>query len=99
MPEGVWVRVPPSALFIKPSSLNKVIGLIFFLCIMFNIFKNLFKKKKTMKILVQNYVLTFEDNKLSVINNEDEKEIMSLSGSEIGEFKRAMGYIEQEANV
>ena len=98
MPEGVWVQVPPSALFIKPSSLNKVIGLIF-LCIMFNIFKNLFKKKKTMKILVQNYVLTFEDNKLSVINNEDEKEVMSLSGSEIGEFKRAMGYIEQEANV
>lgn len=66
---------------------------------MFNIFKNLFKKKKTMKILVQNYVLTFEDNKLSVINNEDEEEVMSLSGSEIGEFKRAMGYIEQEANV
>lgn len=52
-----------------------------------------------MKILVQNYVLTFEDNKLSVVNNEDEKEIMSLSGSEIGEFKRAMSYIEQEANV
>lgn len=52
-----------------------------------------------MKILVQNYVLTFEDNKLSVINNEDEEEIMSLSGSEIEEFKRAMGYIEQEANV
>ena len=52
-----------------------------------------------MKILVQNYVLTFEDNKLSVINNEDEREIMSLSGSEIGEFKRAMGYIEQEDNV
>lgn len=66
---------------------------------MFNIFKKFFKKKKIMKILVQNYVLTFEDNKLSVVNNEDEKEIMSLSGSEIGEFKRAMGYIEQEANV
>lgn len=95
----MWVRVPPSALFsIKPNSLSKVIGLIF-LFIMFNIFKKIFKKKKIMKILVQNYVLTFEDNKLSVVNNEDEEEIMSLSGSEIGEFKRAMGYIEQEANV
>ena len=98
MLKSVWVRVPPSALSIKPSSLSKVIGLIF-LFIMFNIFKKFFKKKKIMKILVQNYVLTFEDNKLSVINNEDESEIMSLSGSEIGEFKRAMGYIEQEANV
>ena len=75
----------------------RLLGLFFY--IMFNIFKKFFKKKKIMKILVQNYVLTFEDNKLSVVNNEDEKEIMSLSGSEIGEFKRAMGYIEQEANV
>lgn len=52
-----------------------------------------------MKILVKDYVLSYEDDTLSVVENESEKEVISLSGDELKEFKRALGYLEQEANV
>lgn len=52
-----------------------------------------------MKILIKDYVLSYEDDTLTIINNDNEDEVMSLSGDELGEFKRAIGYLEQEANV